>query len=544
MTIDRKKIRWNGWGWVDGPDPIGDRADAVWDWLGNRLGLHPLPETPAKKLDEIELPKIALGDAQLGKLRDLTAADRVMTDDYERAFHARGKGYFDLVALRAGHLDTAPDAVVYPETADEILALLQYCDAESIALIPYGGGSSVVGGVTALKSSNQCAAVTLDVSLMDKVLDIDEEAHLARIQAGVYGPHLEQQLGERGFTLGHYPQSFEFSTLGGWIAHRGAGQQSNKFGKAEKWFVGATLATPGGFWTTESFPASAVGPQLNSLIVGSEGTLGIITEATVKIQKAPECKDYRGYLFHQFDQGAKAIREIVQEGVPTAMLRLSDADEAFFFTVMRTIGKDPEPKVRFCIMIVGVEASKAEVERSVERTRAIVERNDGVHMGERLGEGWYEGRFAGPYIRDPMLDRGLVVETLETSTAWSNLLNLHEVMTKTLEDAIGANAISPEAKSIVMAHVSHAYVDGASLYFTFLFPRDLDRPAEQFGAIKHTACEALLANGGTISHHHGVGTDHAPYLEREKGPVGTAVLRSIRTQIDPKGTLNPGKLLA
>lgn len=544
MTIDRKKLRWNGWGWVDAPDMLGERADAVWAWMAEAVGVDRLPETPAKPLEEISLPKLRLGPTRLEALERKVSAERVKTDPYERAFHARGKSYHDLVKLRRGEIDHAPDAVVYPETEDEVFALIQWAATENIALVPYGGGSSVVGGVTAQGRDADQPVVTLDLTLMDQILEIDERARTARVQPGVYGPALEEALQARGWTLGHYPQSFEFSTLGGWIAHRGAGQQSNKYGKAEKWVVSTRLATPKGVWTTEGFPASAAGPQLTQSIVGSEGVLGVITEATVRIQPKPEAMDYRGYMFQEFEKGCEAIRAIVQAGVPTAMIRLSDLEETYFFSALQMAGKGGPPRARFCMMIVGLEGDRASVDAALEKSRKIVEAGGGMHMGEGFGESWYKNRFGSPYLRDPMMDRGMGVDTLETSTNWSNLLPLHAKVTQTIGDAMAAHPGKPGANAIVMAHISHSYPDGASLYFTFSFLRDLEDELGQWWAIKRAASDVILENGGTISHHHGVGTDHREWATREKGPVGSAVLRAMKHEVDPKRILNPGKLIA
>jgi len=549
MTIDRKKLRWNGWGWNESPDPLGERGPALWDWLQTAFGIEELPSTPAAELSSIQLPSIRLSATQSERLGQIVPTERVKTDDYERAFHARGQSYLDLLQLRAGNIDTAPDAVVYPNSSEEVAGVVRFCHEENVALIPFGGGSSVVGGVTAVSGDGQSALITLDMTLMDEVLEIDGQALTARVQAGIYGPKLEADLAKQGYTLGHYPQSFEFSTLGGWIAHRGAGQQSNKYGKAEKWFVAATLATPQGIWSSENFPASAAGPQLGSLIVGSEGTLGVITEAVVKIQPAPEKKDYRGYVFGTFEAGLKTVREVVQAGIPVAMLRLSDADETQFLSALRGGGSTSMGEMRLCVLLVGHEGTEAAVDAAVSQSQSIAANNQGMHLGEDPGQGWYKGRFSGPYLRDPLLDRGLAVETLETSTGWSNIEHLHAAVTDTLTGALkehaapGVGSQPDTVSSLVMAHLSHSYSDGASLYFTFVFPRDLSREIEQFRNVKAAACEALLAGGGTISHHHGVGLDHAGYLEREKGALGVQVLRSIKAQIDPGGILNPGKLI-
>jgi len=544
MGIDRLKLRWNGWGWIDGPDVLGDKADAVWDWMGKTMGVDPLPSTPAKPLSEIALPEVRLGEDTVAKLKGLLAPERVKTDDYERAFHARGKSYHDLLWLRAGRLDTAPDVVVYPVSGEECLAVVRFAAKENIAVVPFGGGSSVVGGVTAQAGPGQAGVMTVDMTLMNQVLDIDEEALVARVQAGMYGPQIEDALQARGYTLGHYPQSFEFSCLGGWIAPRSAGHQSNKYGKAEEWLVSATVATPQGMWTTAGFPGSAAGPQSRDLVAGSEGILGVISEAEIKIHPVPEVKDYRGYVFTDFAAGVAAAREMMQARVATAMIRLSDKPETFFYNALDSGGAGADGPAQFCVMLVGLEGGKTSVDAALERSRAIIKGHGGIHMGEGLGKKWYAGRFETPYLRDPMMDRGLGVDTLETATRWSNLVHLHEVTSRAIADALEANAARPGARGIVMGHVSHAYADGASLYFTFAFPRALDREIEQWLAIKKAASDAICANGGTISHHHGVGTDHLPWIAQEKGPIGMDALRAVKERLDPAGILNPGKLLA
>jgi alkyldihydroxyacetonephosphate synthase len=510
--------------------------------MAQTMGLDTLPDTPAVPLEAIALPESRLSSDTLQAVIALTAVDRVHTSAHERAFHARGKSYADLIQARAGALDPAPDAVVYPASADEVLALVQLAAREDIALVPFGGGSSVVGGVTPLRAEHR-AVITLDLTLLDQLLEIDETARVARIQAGMYGPALEAALQARGYTLGHYPQSFQFSTLGGWIAARGAGQQSNKYGKAERWLVSARLATANGFWDTEGFPASAAGPQLTALVAGSEGALGVITEATVRIQPVPEVRDYRGYMFQTFAQGVAAARALVQTGVPTAMIRLSDEDETYFFNGLQHPEEAASITMRFCIMLVGIEGSAGHVEAVRAQSRALMEAHGGMHFGEDIGARWYENRFGMPYLRDPMLDRGLAVDTLETATRWSNVETLHTAVVEALNTAIATHPAAPGLRGTAFCHVSHTYPDGASLYFTFAFARCLTDPLAQWKAIKAAASEAILANGGTISHHHGVGTDHLPWMAREKGPVTSGLLQAIKREIDPQGIFNPGKLI-
>jgi alkyldihydroxyacetonephosphate synthase len=555
MTIDRTTLRWNGWGPVKQPDAIPDGA-AQWDWISETLGLARLPVTKAKPLSEIRLAACRLSAETLARLSAIVGANQLRTDDYERAFHARGKSYHDLLYVRAGKLDMAPDAVIYPRSPDEVLAVVKLAAEEDIALIPYGGGSSVVGGINALAKSLGGAVVTLDTTLMTRLIQIDKIAMTATVEAGIYGPALEEALQKHGVTLSHYPQSFQYSTLGGWIAARGAGQQSNRYGKAEKWLVSAKLATPKGFWTTEATPASAAGPNLNQLVAGSEGTLGVICEATVKIHEIPARKDYRGYLFKDFATGVEAARRINHAEIPVAMVRLSDANETYFFQAFSATSQTSlkarlqRAYLRFrgfgdmpCLMLIGHEGERETVIWAQARTEAICKSLGALAIGTSAGHRWYHGRFNSPYVRDPMMDRGIGIDTLETSTRWSSIGNLHKAVTTALTEAMNANMPAEGGRGLVMAHVSHSYPDGASLYFTFVFPRQLDREIEQWQAIKRAASDAILENRGTISHHHGVGTDHAPWLAEEKGPIGYELLRSVKRELDPTGVMNPGKLL-
>jgi len=399
--------------------------------------------------------------------------------------------------------------------------------------------------------------VTLDLSGMDRVGEIDTVSETATAEAGIYGVALEKLLHAKGVTLGHFPQSFEFSTLGGWIAHRGAGQQSHRYGKAEDWLLAARVATPKGILTTKVFPASAAGPRLTDLIVGSEGAFGIVTEATVRLHKWPEQSDYRGYLFRDYASGIAALREAAQDEIPIAMLRLSDAEETGFYRAFGNAGKPKNLSNRLadayldarkfdkraCALIVGYEGRASEVISSRRRFGAVAKKLGALSLGNGPGQRWYEGRFHGPYLRDPLMDRGVGVDTLETAASWSKLDALYAAVRTALETAIRETAPMPDARGIVTCHVSHVYPSGASLYFTYIFPRALDREIAQWQTIKKAASDAIAANGGTISHHHGVGEDHLPWMAAEKGALGIEVLRAIKHTLDPNSILNPGKLI-
>jgi alkyldihydroxyacetonephosphate synthase len=555
MTIERSKIRWNGWGWTAHQDALAGREE-VWSWLASELGMPALLATPARALDTIALPPPKLSDEVRAKFAGIVGAERIRSDDHERAFHALGKSYHDLLRLRAGDLSLCPDAVIYPQSAEEVLRVLHVAAELGVAVVPYGGGSSVVGGVSAARGS-LASVVTLDLTDMDRLIDIDPMSLTARFEAGIYGPALEKALAAKGFTLGHFPQSFEFSTLGGWIAHRGAGQGSRGYGRSENWLAGAKLATPRGLLSAGGFPSSAAGPQLLDLVLGSEGAFGVLVEATVRIRPAPKTSDYRGYLFRDFASGASAIREATQAGVAATMLRLSDAAETRFYRAFGALGKRKSLKDRMaqvyldskgfddkaCAMIAGFEGEPGEVETARRAFNDIAKKHRALKLGQGQGRRWKEGRFHGPYVRDPMLDRGAGVDTLETATRWSNIDTLHVAVRDAIDKAMRETAPREGAHGVVQCHISHAYPDGASLYYTYIFPRALEREVEQWRAIKAAASDAIVANGGTISHHHGVGEDHLPWLAKEKGALGIDVLRAVKMALDPNGVMNPGKLI-
>jgi alkyldihydroxyacetonephosphate synthase len=553
MSIDRSKIQWNGWGWAAHKDSI---PDAAWPWIAAELGMPSLLATPARPLEEIALPASRLDPDERTKFAEILGADRVHDDKYERAFHARGRSYHDLLYLRAGNIPAAPDLVLYPRGSDEVLALLTYAGERGIAIVPYGGGTSVVGGVSANAGAFK-AVVSLDLSGMDRVLNIDAVSGTAKAEAGIYGPALEKALQAKGVTLGHYPQSFEFSTLGGWIAHRGAGQQSGRYGKAEDWLIAAKIACPRGILSTEDFPKSAAGPRLTDFFVGSEGAFGIVTEAQFRVHAIPKVQDLRGFLFRDFASGAAAIREAVQNDVPVSMLRLSDPDETHFYRAFSKVGKSEGLKGKLekifldwrgfggkpCALIAVFEGDAEDVSHARKHFSKIAKNLGALSIGSGPGLRWRAGRFHGPYLRDPLMERGVGVDTLETAASWSKIDALYSGVRAALENSIRETAPRPGAKGIVMCHISHAYPTGASLYFTYIFPRALDGEIAQWRTIKKAASDAIAANGGTLSHHHGVGEDHLPWMAQEKGALGIELLRAIKTTLDPKGILNPGKLI-
>lgn len=557
MRYAREKLKWNGWGWQDQHFDFEGSENQFWHFLKQALQIQQLQLTPALAMEAIQLPIPRLTAAQLQTLQSLLDPWQIKQDKRERLFHARGRSLPDLLDLRSGQLQQAvPDVVIYPRTAQQIQALLAFAANHQLAVVPFGGGSSVVGGVHALCSPHHQGILCLDLSLMNHVLNIDDISLTVTAEAGIYGPELEEQLASQGYTLGHTPQSFEFSTLGGWIATRGAGDRSNRYGKIEDMLVSARVITPRGEWRLPAFPASAAGPDLRQLLAGSEGTLGIITEATLKIHPTPPAREARGFLFRNFLSGVEAIRKLVQKGIPTAMIRLSDEAETQFLFRFRPQNGPSSLPVRLlkkwldwqgygsspALLLISQEGEVAEIKAWVRQVSALLTQAEGFPLGAKAAVNWQKSRYTTPYLRDTLLDHGIGVETLETATEWRFLPRLYEALRHTLQTAMDQTVRTLGARGFVMAHISHCYPDGASLYFTFAFPLLAGQEKAQYQAIKSAACETIVREGATLSHHHGIGREHLRWLGAEKGSLGLQLLQNLRQTLDPSGILNPGKL--
>jgi alkyldihydroxyacetonephosphate synthase len=507
-------------GWGDPSHRSGLPSGAL-SWLEKRVGTS-TPSLPVP-LEQVRVPASRLTGPQLQALR-ITGAD-VLTDDSARALRAAGRSYLDLLSLRGGAFD-APDAVVLP-TADQVGSVLKACAAAGIAVVPFGGGTSVVGGVSPLAGALS-AVISLDLRLLDRLLSLSEADLTATFEPGLRGPAAEALLNARGYTLGHFPQSYEHATIGGYAATRSAGQASTGYGRFDTNVLGLTVETPRGPLALGRGAATAAGPGLLQLFVGSEGTLGIITSVTLRIRRRPAVKRYDAYLVRSWADGIAQLRALEQGGVIPDVARLSDVDET---TVNLRMGAPRAVQLLArgrCLLVLGWEGTEASV--SGRRKAAPVK---GVPL-PGAGDTWEHGRYHGPYLRDDLLDAGLLVETLETSASWSSLLTVWQAVRDALTGSLG--------DCVVMCHVSHLYSQGASLYFTVLSARS-EQPEEQWQDAKDAACEALVATGATITHHHAVGTDHRPWMTDEIGPLGVEVLRAVKSALDPTGVLNPEKLI-
>jgi alkyldihydroxyacetonephosphate synthase len=435
--------------------------------------------------------------------------------------------------MRTGDGSDAPDVVVRPAGHDEVVALVGWCSEHLVALVPFGGGTSVVGGL-AVARDGYAGVVSLDLRRLDRLVSVDAESRTAVLQAGLLGPEAEALLAEHGLTLGHFPQSFLYASVGGFAATRSSGQASSGYGRFDALVMGLTVATPIGTLELGSAPANAAGPDLRELVLGSEGAFGVITSLTVRVRPVPKVKVYDGWRFGSFAEGTAALRTLAQSGAAPTVLRLSDENEtAINLARPDEVGGESSGG---CLMITGYEGELATVELARVTAAVRLMEAGGVRLGEEAGQAWAAGRFHGPYLRDSMLDVGVLVETLETATFWSNLPRVYAAVTAAVTGALADD--SP----LVLCHVSHVYETGASLYFTVAAKQQGDG-LEQWARAKAAASDAIVAAGATITHHHGVGRDHRPWLAREIGPVGVEMLRAVKERLDPHGVLNPGVLV-
>ena len=505
-------------------------------WLRERTGLGDV-RTPARAP---EAPESGLSDAAKAALGEVVGPGHVRVDRDSRLGRAGGLSSVDLLRQRGAGDLAVPDAVVLPASPEQVVEVLRTCVEHDVAVVPFGGGTSVVGGVNALRG-DKAAVIALDLHRLDKLVEVDPVSRLAVLQAGLPAPRAERLLAAHGFTLGHVPQSYERATIGGFAATRSAGQASSGYGRFEDLVEGVRLATPVGEWRLGGAPASAAGPDLKHLVVGSEGVLGVITEVALRVRRRPEVERYEGFVVDGWERGSALVRDLAQRRALADVTRLSDVDETAVtlalgggWKVNALKGYLKARGVREpCMLVLGWHgASKREVaRRRAEALRGV----KALSLGKVLGEAWRHGRFNGPRQRDALMEVGVCVETLETATHWSKVSDLRAAVREALADALG--------DCVVMCHISHAYETGASLYFTALAARDAADPIGQWQVAKAAASEAITGLG-TISHHHAVGADHAPYLEAEIGGLGLDVLASVKRTLDPTGVLNPGKLLA
>jgi alkyldihydroxyacetonephosphate synthase len=508
-------MKWDAWG---DPQQSATLSEA-------QLGLvHDLLKVSAADVDAVAYDQVQVRASQLS--------------DADRLPRAGGKSTLDLLRRKSRAEQDAPDAVIEPATDDEIVALLALCAERRIAVVPFGGGTSVVGGLDPVRDGFT-AVVSLDLRRLDALESLDEVNQEAVLGAGLPAPEAERLLAERGYELGHYPQSFRYATIGGFAATRSSGQDSAGYGRFDDLVRGLRVVTPVGVVDVGgAAPKTAAGPDLRQLFLGSEGAFGVITAVRVRVHPVPEAKAYEAWSFPDFATGAGALRAVEQLGTAPTVLRLSDETETGLNLATVDDAGDDAAAPGGCLAISVFEGTPELVAARHEATRAVLLAQGGTSLGDAPARHWAERRFDGPYLRDPLLAEGALVETLETATSWSNLASVKQAVTETIQRKFAEF----DSVSLVLCHISHVYDTGASLYFTIIGAQRGDAIA-QWSKIKSAVNDTLVTHGGTITHHHAVGADHRNWMTQEVGPVGVEILRAVKATLDPAGILNPGKLI-
>jgi alkyldihydroxyacetonephosphate synthase len=527
-----------------------------WRGWGDDATTYPLPETArpylVERIGQPTAPKKAITREELLKKipkSHLKSSGLIKTDPLERLIHARGQSLPDWLDIYSGKIEAYPDGVAYPENESDVRDLIKTARQKGFRLIPYGGGSSVLGHINPHKKDGP--VVTVDTAHMNRLVNLDETSRTAVIECGAAGPAIEAMLNKRGYRLGHFPQSFEFSTLGGWIATRSTGQQSYYYGRIEPLFLGGHLESPAGSLDLPVFPASAAGPDVKQILLGSEGRMGILTRATVKLSPLPEVEHFNAIFFPDWESGAAAAREMAQARLGISMLRLSDEVETE--TTLQLSGKPGFVNLAHkglgligirdqrCMLMYGLTGTKRATRLAYSEVQRISRRHGGFAVNVVIGHTWEKSRFKTPYLRETLWEEGIALDTLETALPWTKVLEVN----RQVRDAMTASLKKINEKVHVFSHLSHLYPDGASMYVTYAWRRAQDPEATlaRWQLMKTAASEIITQAGGTISHQHGVGHDHKPWLEIEKGKLGIQAIQSTVKTFDPKGIFNTGNLV-
>ena len=552
-----KHMKWWGWG-VEGVSFHHENKPAFRPFVVNAIDLDVnTPPTAPMSLDDLSIPTPMISDQLLTELADAVGAENAVQDDLDRIVHTYGKSARDLLRIRVGDIPRVPDVVVYPRDEAEVQLIVDRAVAADAVIIPYGGGSNISGSLHAPEDETR-PVISLDLGRLDQVIDIDEESGLARVHAGVQGPDLEEQLGARGWTLGHFPDSFTHSTLGGWVATRSSGMQSDKYGDISDIARGMRVVMPGKVLQVRPLPHTSTGPSVREMVLGSEGRLGVITEVTVQVHRIPEVRLILGYLFPSWEAGLAAMHDISTSDAHPSITRVSDAKEtAFSFAtrrkssrisissliskgLMKVLQRRGWKLDEVCLSFIGYEGGKAHVARQKAIVKDIVGRHGGIVVGKGPGELYDQKKFDTPYIRDFLLDRGAIGDVSETAAPWSKLTQLYTNVLAAAEKVYAHLGVS----GWIMCHLSHSYHSGACLYFTFAFKHDGVDPLGQYEQLKNAIQQAFVDSAGTLSHHHAVGTEHAAWLEQDISAPGVHMIDGLFTAMDPGRNFNPGKIIA
>ena len=554
MEADIRHMKWWGWGHEDVTFDDSTKPE-LWPYLKRELGVDEIRWEKPVAFEDVTLPEQKNNEAFLATIGAGLGEGQVVDDKKSRLVHAAGKSFRDLWLMRHGQVQFAPDCVVYPDTEEDVALVVRAAHEHGVVLVPFGGGSNIAGCLVPSDRGGRMV-VSLDMCRMHRVLEVDRYSLTARIQPGVYGQHLEDQLAEHGVTLGHFPDSFLHSTLGGWVATRSAGMQSDIYGKIEDMVISLRMVTPSGTIITRTVPKSSNGIDIKHLCIGSEGILGVITEVVVQVHHKPEKEDWYGWLFPDFKSGLDAIHECHRGDCMPTVTRLNDPKKtalSFAFKHPKTGIKDKIAKAfkwyignvkkidfnQCCLMVVKYEGTPQAFNRIKNRVTAIYKKHRGVCLGAEPGRSFAKVKFDFPHLRDYVMDRSIMADVSETATTWDNLRTLHESGLADVEQAIKDTGVD----AWVGCHLSHSYRTGASLYFTFGCLQREGREIEQYLYVKKAAEDAFMKNGGTLSHHHAVGTEHLPWVEEDLSPTGLKAVKALKAGLDPNDIMNPGKII-
>ena len=536
-----EQTRWNGWGNVSINKKVSPHGAKL---IKSHIG-------KTKKLSSVSLQHVLKTVPKSRLPAAMTKLATVSIDKEVRLRHARGQSFPDWIAMHSGAFEVFPDGVAFPESTADVENLLMLASEHDLIVIPFGGGTSVVGHINPQKGSRP--VLTIAMSKMDQLIDLDTESQIATFGAGTQGPAVEAQLDAQGYRLGHYPQSWELSTLGGWIAARSSGQQSLGYGRIEQMFAGGTLVTPQGVLNIADIPASSAGPDLREMMMGTEGRAGIFTEVKMRVQPQPEEELFKVAFLPNWEAGKEVLRQAVQKNVRLSMLRLSNAVETDAhlhlgtspsqFLAISTYLKARGLSSDKVMLTYGVSGDKAQNKLALTQFNKLLKQHGSVtgKITDIMGSVWAHGRFKFPYLRGTLWDKGIMVDTFETATNWNNIDEQMQQMQEAVQ-----NALADEGENVMaFTHISHVYKQGASLYTTYFFraAKDHATTLKRWQKIKQAASLSLANGTATISHQHGVGRDHAPYLAAEKGKLGIQVTHDMLKSLDPEQRMNPGVLI-
>lgn len=554
MTNGVKHMKWWGWG-VEGIGFHHEDKPRFAPFVLDKVGLDLNdPATKPPSFDDIDVPGSRLTADVRARLTAIVGEKFLITENMDRVVHTYGKSVRDLIRLRRNLLSRIPDVVLYPADEDEVRQIVDAVVEVNAVLIPFGGGSNIVGALEP-QPREERIVVSLDLGRMNKVLEIDDQAGLARIQAGALGPALEEQLNRRGWTMGHFPDSFTHSTLGGWIATRSSGMQSDSYGDIADVTRGLRVVQPGQTLVLRPLPSTSTGPSVREMILGSEGRLGVITEAWVNVHRQPEDRLILAYFFPTWEQGLKCMQAISKSDAKVLVARISDDRETAFsfatqkkqkgikkyateavFKVLERRGWDLS---KLCMSFIGFEGSKEHVKRQKDLVKDLVTAHGGMVVGKGPGALYDQKKFDTPYLRDFLLDRGAAADVSETAAPYSQLKPLYDNTVEAAEQAMA----EVDCRGYIMCHLSHNYHSGACLYFTFAIADMSDDVLDKYNHVKQAIQQSFIDNGGTLSHHHGVGREHAPWMSQDISPAGETMIRDLIATVDPRDNLNPGVIV-